>query len=91
MKRWIVLIVLLLPQAGRGEPASRPAPSSTPARGAEYRFDALRVDGRLHGPEALTVRAMTGGRGAPLLRLRRSFVHRIFETLEDACLHPPSR
>jgi hypothetical protein len=71
--------------ASKGPPATtRPAPA---ARASEFRFDALRIDGQLHGPAALEVRALTRASRAPLLRLRRSFVHRIFETVEAPGLH----
>jgi hypothetical protein len=73
----------VVPATG-ARPRSRPPPASRPA---EYRFDALRVDGRLHGPEALTVHGMTGGARTPLMRRGRSFLHRILETLEDPALH----
>jgi hypothetical protein len=72
------------PPVAASRPASRPAGARGPT---EYRFDALRIDGALHGPEALVVRSMTGSSRKPLLRRRRSFVFRILETLEDPGLH----
>jgi hypothetical protein len=69
--------------------ASRPTSRPAPRKPTEYRFDALRIDGTLHGPEALVVRSMTGARRKPLIRRKRSFVFRILETLEDPGLHRP--
>lgn len=66
------------------------SPASKPARGrggGEYRFDALRIDGRLRGPEAMDIRAAGRSGSRSLLRLRRSFLHRVFETVECAALH----
>lgn len=80
--------------AGRqGGPASQPVrqskgatpPSTRPA--IEYRFDALRVDGTLHGPEALEVRSSLGGEYRPLHRLERSFSHRTVGSIESPSLH----
>ena len=68
-----------------GPASSVAAQPSAPQR--EYRFDALRIDGALHGPEALTIRASAPSGQRPLARLRRSFVDRILQTLEDPCLH----
>ena len=73
-------------------PASAPAapPTAAPARGTpaqEIRFDALRIDGALHGPEALTIRSDLARQARPLHRLRRSFLRRILRTVESPCLH----
>jgi len=71
-------------------PQPRPAPSpasSSPRRATEYRFDALRIDGTLRGPEALDVRSSLTRDGSSLARLRRSFVHRVLETVEAPGLH----
>ena len=68
-------------------PTQPPAGSAHAAGRTEYRFDAMRIDGTLHGPLTLEVRAMTGSRDTRLVRLRRSFLQRILETLEDRSLH----
>jgi hypothetical protein len=73
-------------------PAVQVAPVRSPqaapeATSGEYRFDALRIDGTLHGPEAMVIRAATSGGRRPLAKHRRSFLHRILETLEERCLH----
>jgi hypothetical protein len=82
-----VAAALLLPGSARGdEPSPRPATRAVAPR--EYRFDALRIDGTPRGPEALVIRAVLGrDDGRPLHRRARSFVHRIFETIEAPCLH----
>ncbi len=46
-----------------------------------FRFDALRIEG-LAGPNALVLRQLAEGKRRSLLRRRRSFVHRVFTTLE---------
>jgi len=51
----------------------------------------MRVDGTLHGPQTLVVRSITSRSAGRLMRVRRSFVYRILETLEDPILHRPSR
>jgi len=51
-----------------------------------FRFDALRIVG-LSGPNALVLRRLRGARRRPLLRFRRSFIHRVLETLEAPALH----
>jgi hypothetical protein len=84
-------------------PASAPAPARTPVRRTtpssapaarppsqdldEYRFDALRIDGALHGPEAVIVRSDLTRDQRSLTRLRRSFVHRVLEAMEAPGLH----
>lgn len=80
------------PAAPASAPASRSvaAPAAAPARGTrpqEIRFDALRIDGTLHGPEAVTIRSDLTRQERPLHRLRRSFVRRILRTAESPCLH----
>ena len=68
------------------EPASAPAARAPAPR--EFRFDALRIDGALRGPEALVIRTGLGrDAGRPLHRRHRSFLHRIFETIEAPGLH----
>jgi hypothetical protein len=76
------------PTAAPAAPAAPPA--AAPARGTrpqEIRFDALRIDGTLHGPEAVTIRSDLARQERPLHRLRRSFVRRILGTVESPCLH----
>jgi len=75
-----------VPGAAREEAGPLP-PVLGPARAAEYRFDALRIDGTLRGPEALDVGSGLSRDRKPLARLRRSFVHRVFETVEAPGLH----
>jgi len=74
-------------EPGAPSSATRPAVQAPEATSGEYRFDALRIDGTLHGPEAMVIRASTSGGRRPLAKLRRSFLHRILETLEERCLH----
>ncbi len=76
------------PRTAPAPAASRPraAPHAAPAP-RELRFDALRVDGALRGPEVLEVEALARGARRSLLRLHRSFLGRIFETLESPGLH----
>jgi hypothetical protein len=87
------------PPSSAPVPASRPAargsatspdepggPALGPAR-TEFRFDALRIDGTLRGPEALDVGGSVSRDRRSLARLRRSFVHRVFETVEAPGLH----
>lgn len=84
-----VLSAALLPAGsalGDEPPSSRPATRAVAAP-REYRFDALRIDGTPRGPEALVIRAVLGRDDGPLHRRARSFVHRIFETIETPCLH----
>ncbi len=87
--RWLAFAALLAAPAGTAlaEPASAPvrAPAARAVR--EFRFDALRIDGALRGPEALVISAGLGQRPGPLHRARRSFLHRVFETIEAPALH----
>ncbi|MFH1130626.1 MAG: hypothetical protein V1754_04785 [Pseudomonadota bacterium] len=53
----------------------------------EFRFDALRIQGTPVGPQAMITEAGLGIYQTPLLKLRRSFIHRIFETVEAPALH----
>ena len=72
----------------RAPTTSRPAVApARDARAQELRFDALRIDGALHGPEAVTIRSDLARRVSPLHRLRRSFMRRILRTVESPCLH----
>jgi len=88
------------PTEKKGAPNSKPAaktirdepppssPSPTPAPAApSYRFDALRFGGELSGPHALLTRGKAARRRGALLSLKRTFVHRIFETIEAPALH----
>jgi hypothetical protein len=77
--------------APRG-PATQPTPSIAAATvaaapAAEYRFDALRFDGRLSGPQSLVTFARRLGPRTPLHTLRVDFSARIFETVEAEALH----
>jgi hypothetical protein len=80
----IVLGVALGGTAQAAEPLGSPPPSSrvAPRPAREFRFDALRIDGALRGPEALVISAGLHGGRTPLHRRGRSFLHRIFETIE---------
>ena len=70
-----------------GAPASAEVPRATPQPAGQYRFDALRIDGQLRGPAALDVRGLRRSSRGRLLTLRRSFVHRILESIEAPALH----
>jgi hypothetical protein len=98
MRCWTLAMLIVLgwtasspaaepPPASRA--ASRPgaAAASAPARPREFRFDALRIDGALRGPEALVVSAALARERAPLHRRWRSFAHRVVELVEAAALH----
>ena len=67
-------------------PLTKPA-KLAPAGPHEYRFDALRFAGQLSGPHALITRGRRRATRPPLHKLRRSFVLRIFETVEAPALH----
>lgn len=64
-------------------PSEKTAPRTAASASGEqvFRFDALRIEG-LAGPNALVLRQLAEGKRRSLLRRRRSFVHRIFATLE---------
>jgi hypothetical protein len=98
----LLAAALASPLAWAAPPASTPSrrPASAPltdepgapraaheARATEFRFDALRIDGALRGPEALVVDSSLSRAGKSLTRLRRSFVHRVFDTVEAPGLH----
>lgn len=53
----------------------------------EFRFDALRIEGATAGPQVLVMNAKIGWDQSPLLRLRRSFLFRVFETIETPAVH----
>ena len=95
---WVLLLpcTVVLPTGGRqaaaGAPTTRPAPSAAQpavaeAPAAEYRFDALRFDGRVTGAQSLVAFARRLLPRAPLHALRVDFSARIFETIEAEALH----
>ncbi|MCK5801166.1 MAG: hypothetical protein KAI47_28455, partial [Deltaproteobacteria bacterium] len=72
------------PHGRHREAASATPPDRRQRPGSElgvFRFDALRIEG-LAGPNALILRQLLAARRRSLVRRRRSFVHRIFATLE---------
>jgi hypothetical protein len=101
MARWLIAVLLTgvaapgaaepLPRGpGTTLPAVPPRAAHSPAGhspAAEYRFDALRIDGTVRGPLAMLVPGATRAKHGSLLRLQRSFVSRIFETVEAPALH----
>ena len=88
---WVITVLLTLGAVpGAAEPVPRGGATTLPATrraAGEYRFDALRIDGAVRGPLALRIQGTAGGKHSPLLRLQRSFVSRIFETVEAPALH----
>lgn len=75
------------PKAPSAPAASTAQPAAVAAPAAEFRFDALRFDGRVTGPLALVSYGQRRVARAPLHSLRADFTARIFETLEDRALH----
>jgi hypothetical protein len=80
---WLWLIFDAAMEASVSPPASQPRPAVT----REYRFDALRIDGALRGPDVLVIQTAARQATKPLGRLAYSFVPRIFETVEESALH----
>lgn len=82
------------PAAQSGSPTGDPGRSHDPgpaetrrAGRGEFHFDALRIDGLLRGPEAMVVKSRVRRGEEAVLELRRSFLHRVYETVEVPALH----
>ncbi len=89
LSRLALLLLLVWPATAAARPAGQATAATRPTRAGprEYRFDALRFAGQLSGPHALIARGQRRAKRASLLKLRRSFVRRIFETVEAPTLH----
>lgn len=75
-------------RAAQARPAKGPSSANATApgkasKGQVFRFDALRIEG-LAGPNAFVLHQLLAGKRRSLLRRQRSFVHRIFGTLDAA-------
>jgi len=82
-RAWFLSAMMLWPISAW---SAERAPTAAPAR-QEYRFDALRIDGTLHGPEAVVVRTSVQRTSSPIFRPRCNFLRRILETVETPALH----
>ncbi len=82
------LLVFLLSLLTIDDAPPAPATEATAERRSdEYHFDALRIDGHLRGPEVMVVRSKINGSTGSVLKLRRSFLKRVYETVEVPALH----